>query len=86
MPIYISCDYCGKKIATLPHGSYHRDIRDLPEGFQAMKLLDGAFVCPEDATQFPNGIFCSKKSYDELKDCFVALETETQNVLARSVG
>ncbi len=91
MPTYISCDYCGKKIDTVPY------IKALAEGVVYFRLINDAFIYvagietpqyPLETEEFPipNGVFCSKKCLDEIKGCFVALETETQNVLARSVG
>lgn len=76
MSIYITCDYCGKRIDTLPIGAYHRSMRDIPEGFRGLKLLGDAFVLPKDAPQFPNGVFYSTTCYNELQDCFAVWEKE----------
>lgn len=77
MPIYITCDYCGKRIDTynrLPPKNYsYGTPAEEPTKFTTITLAGSAFI---DTKDFQNGVFCSVLCHDTLKECFAVWEKE----------
>ncbi len=65
MPIYLSCNYCGKKI--------------VPEFTDSKTLtLPGTAFLESDTGRFPGGIFCSQLCHDDLAEAFDEWEKENK--------
>lgn len=61
MPIYITCDYCGKRI---DHSTY---TKAPISRFNLIELRDEAFL---ELNDFPNGVFCCPECHTQLAECF----------------